>query len=248
MGFSKQIITLYCVFCLSVACLHADTGGLLHDVDQLVRVRSEMHRERIEWEAQQEALRNRIQLLKRERELLKTRITETEVVADEESEEWVALEQRRTRQEAAIRDAARALDRMDRQLPDVHKRVPDALRAELNPAGPARTFTDRLRNTLALAADMHRLDQAIHSHRQLIDTPADGRLQMDVIYLGLAQAYAVSRDDRIAGHGVWNGEDWIWTWNPAWAGALRQAVRIVEGEQPPRWLNLPLVIVGEEQP
>lgn len=232
-----------------VGAAEADTAGLVRDVDRLVRLRQEIHREKVEWEAQQQTLGQRVRLLQREKEMLRQRIAETDRVMDEAGEELVELERRRERQERALANAARALDKFDDELATARAAVPNGLDEDLQIDRPASDrVVVRLRNALAWAEGVHRLDQEIHHHRQLMDVPEVGRLQLDLLYLGLSQAYAVSRDDRVAGHGVWNGSQWSWSWDPAWAPVVRAAVQIHEGQQAPRWLHLPIKIVGEEKP
>ena len=195
---------------------------LMRAVEQWIELRDTLHRERVEWDATRTSLEQGIELLNRERDLLETRIAEHAAEADEATDEELALEQRRSAQDNVLRNATAQLESSDAALPD------------------------QLSAIFAVALDKQREHQSIRVDQQLLDTPNDTQRLMDVLYLGHAQAYAVSRNDQNAAHGVWDGREWTWNWDARHAPAIREAIRVQQGELAPRWTRLPVVILPEE--
>lgn len=107
----------------------------------------------------------------------------------------------------------------------------------------AEAAAEQLRPLLDATVQAHNKHRGIHTDRARMTTPTGQQLLMQTLQLGNAQVYAVSPDDQYAAHGVWDGSDWHWQWNPAWAPAIRTALRIVAGELAPRWVPLPVTML-----
>jgi len=221
----------------------ASVPELMRKVEQVVEIRDTMHHERVAWDAQKQSMEHGLRLLQREKELLEERIAEWTDTADEQSDERVTLEQQRTKQESAFQGADRSLDAHQAFLAQARKFFPEHFEG-----APGATLSERLGYIFGSANRVQRDHGRIAHTRQLMDIPDSGRRQMDVLKLGHAQAYAVSPDDRLAGHGVWTGTEWVWTWDAAWAPVIREAVRIHQGELAPRWTFLPVTMLGQEGP
>ena len=223
MHFGKvPLILLLLVVTSFSARAESEPRELMRSVEQWIELTDTLHRERVEWGAARASLEQGIDLLTREKAMLEARIAEHAAEADAATDEEVALEQRRAAQDSAIREAATLLTKSDAALPDQLSAV----------------FTN--------AIDAQRDHQSIRVDEELLDTPEDTQLLMDVLYLGHAQAYAVSRNDQAAAHGVWDGHTWTWKWDPRHAPAIREAIRVQQGELAPRWTRLPVVILPAE--
>ena len=220
----SPLVALSFVLYASTASAETDARDLMRAVEQWVELTDTRHRERVEWETTRASLEQGIDLLTREKALLEARIAKHTAAADVATEEELAIEQRRTAQKNALRTAATLLDTPLSDTP-----LPDTLSTVFN-------------NAIAV----QRNNQTIRFDQQLLDTPDDTQLLMDVLYLGHAQAYAVSRHDQTAAHGVWDGDDWIWNWDPRHAPAIREAIRVQQGELAPRWTRLPVTVLSPE--
>lgn len=210
--------------------------ALMRTVEQWVEVQDTLHRERVAWTEQQESMKQGMRLLEREKALLEERIAEWEETADEQSADQVAMESRRNQQQQAIQRVASALDERQRDVERMRDAFPDAFDA----VGAEKSTVTRLRALLGAATAIHRDQQSIRYARELMAIPEAGRRQLEILYLGHAQAYAVSADDQYAAHGVWEHGAWRWTWAPDFAPGIREAIRVQQGELAPRWLYLPL--------
>lgn len=223
MNIGKTLLSLLLLVGTAIATqAESEPRELMHTVEQWIELRDTLHRERVEWDATRTSLEQGIELLNRERDLLETRIAEHAAEADEATDQELALEQRRSAQDNALRNATAQLKSSDAAL------------------------SDQLSAIFATALDTQREHQSIRVEQQLLDTPDDTQRLMDVLYLGHAQAYAVCRNDQNAAHGVWDGHEWTWNWDARHAPAIREAIRVRQGELAPRWTRLPVVILPEE--
>lgn len=257
MRFAAHIV-MFMVFLLSsIAPVMADEPGapvrLLQELTgQWVDLQQEIGREQREWEHQRAALRQTLELLERERAGLEMRLTETGRADDRFVRELSELESRLNARERTLRDADRALRRAERALLDTRAVIPSFARTELEGAYHAvergyrdaarRPAQDRIRTYLAFRSEWERLRQAVTVSRLTLTADDGVRRQFDVLWLGLAQGYAVSRDDAVGGIGRWTGEEWTWEWNPDWAAPIRTAVQVADGQRPPAFINLPVVL------
>ncbi len=204
--------------------------------DAWLRLRRELARERAAWTVRRERIEQRIDLLALERESLEARLAEAAGAATQQEQERRIREGRLQAWADGLREADERIGALARRL----ETAPDGATWSLPADWPT---PERLRALLARAIELqHRHQRLWHEHR-ILSTPA-GRLRMEVLHLGLAQAYAVAVDDQQAGHGVWTGAEWRWSWNTEWAPAIRQAIRTHRSEGPPRWSELPLALPG----
>jgi len=222
----------------------ASVIDVMREVDQLRQVRETLRAEQVEWETRKASMEHGMMLLEREKEQLTARIAEAGERMDERSEEEVQRERRRTDQEQALRGVDRWMD----DHSDVSARARAAFPESFETSAGDEAVAERLRRILAAASTIHRRSRTVSVEPVLMDAPDATRRRMDVLYLGLAQAYAVSPDNSYAAHGVWAGTAWEWTWNADWADAFRHAVRIHQGDVASRWVSLPIAVVGDESP
>ncbi len=231
----KYLLTGWCavggaVLCgVAVANAEPDARALMGAIEQWVALVDTQHRERVEWETARASLEQGIDLLTREKELLTARIDEHAAAADAVTDEKLAEEQRRTDQDRALRDATAQLAAW--------------LGSDTEHVAPLTITLSEVCTDAVAALRQH---QAIRLDPQLLASPDGTERLMDVLYLGHAQAYAVARNDQTAAHGVWNGAAWTWEWDPYHAPAIREAVRVQQGERAPRWTLLPITVLPAE--
>ncbi len=71
--------------------------------------------------------------------------------------------------------------------------------------------------------------------------PIDGEdREIEILYLGLTQAWYVDQTGKYSGYGVPGPEGWIWTEEPALATSIRQAIAIQSRQATPAFVTLPL--------
>jgi len=71
--------------------------------------------------------------------------------------------------------------------------------------------------------------------------PIDGQdREVEILYLGLTQAWYVDQTGEYSGYGVPGPEGWVWTEDPALATSIRQAIAIQSRQATPAFVTLPL--------
>ena len=124
-----------------------------------------------------------------------------------------------------------------------------SLKAEAGGIGAAAGLTapERLRNLLAFHAQVSAFQSSFHAGAAMIEA-GGARRQCDVLYLGLARAFAVSSDGSWAAVGTPGAGGWTWTPRPDLAARVRQAIDINKRERPAALVSLPVGIVRGAQP
>jgi hypothetical protein len=107
-----------------------------------------------------------------------------------------------------------------------------------------QSVTRRLQVILSLYGEIERLQYGVHVVKEVLKTDASRSREMDVIYLGLAQGFAVSVDNQMAGIGRPTANDWKWEWRPEIAAEVRKAIAFYRHEKTADFVHLPLR-VGE---
>jgi hypothetical protein len=109
---------------------------------------------------------------------------------------------------------------------------------------PEQSVTRRLQVILSLYGEIERLQYGVHVVKEVLKTDSSRSREMDVIYLGLAQGFAVSVDNQMAGIGRPTANDWKWEWRPEIAAEVRKAIAFYRHEKTADFVHLPLR-VGE---
>ena len=207
-------------------------------------------KERNDWQQGKEILQGRIDLVGKEVGVLKERIRQ--------SEEAVAQSDRK-RDELLAQDAelkslgeqlATAATVMEEQVRALLKQLPDPVKARIAPlveripADPAAarvTPAERFQNVLGILNEVNKANSEI-SVAYEIRTLADGSSsEVQVIYLGLAQAYFLSPKGE-AGIGRPTEDGWKWEPAPGAANQILLALEVIQGKHVPTFVPLPIKI------
>jgi len=248
------------VLLVAVLCLrsHADSpvSTLEGLVAQWMELRSAVAGERRDWQAQKQHLESEIALLERERSML------GEYLADADSElvplkqGQANLETRRANLQSILTaiEPAVALAEADlrqwRVIIPAHIGAPlqeafERLPADTIEAGK-RAVTRRLQLVIALYTEIENLQHGYHSGKEILVTGTDQRAEVDVLYVGLSRAYALSPDGDWAAVGVPGRDGWSWTTTPRIAPAVRKALRVLRREEVAGLVALPVSLSAAE--
>lgn len=143
---------------------------------------------------------------------------------------------------------ATVLDTREKQLLALEPSLPapladslkDAFAAFRSPPTEPEHVPERLLRVLESISEISAFGEGVHTV-QLMLTGTDGVLRLhDVLYLGLAQAFAVSPDGRSAGRGLPAPDGWHWHWDDSWGRTIRRALRAASGNAGDGMVPLPL--------
>lgn len=202
------------------------------------------------WAEQRPAVQGRIEILRQQVAAEQARLSQAQQTAAAAAAERQALDADVHRSREALLALAAPLTQAETALRTLLPRLPEpltrALAERLRELPAAATpvseqnLSERLRLVFGLLTEIDQFANGVYLFRQPIADPQQVQREMDVLYLGLSMAFAVSADAASAAVGTPGATGWDWRWDPALAGAVRTAVAIYRKEQPATFVTLPL--------
>jgi hypothetical protein len=189
-------------------------------------------KERNDWQQGKEILEGRIELVGKEVSVLKEKIAESVKAVAESDQKKERLVAENEQLKATAAQLATAVSVMEGQVRGLAKRMPQPVAERLAPllqripteASTTRvTVAERFQNVLGILNEMNRANSEISLSYE-VRTLADGSSsEVQVIYVGLAQAYYLSPRGE-AGIGTPGEDGWNWKPAPEIAGQLLVAL------------------------
>lgn len=216
---------------------------LRETIAKIVDTQSMDSAELLGWEARKAEMAALLDLHRRELTLLDEELgkagqsapSHEEATAEMKAKIEALKQTRRLTAEAVARNVPRMIA-LAQRFPDPLLADSTAELAALNEWKPADEPREALRSILAL------LSKAEQFNRRLTRTTAirDNR-EVQVLYLGLAQAFYTDRKEK-AGIGKPAPDGWKWTAQPAILNELNTALDTLDKKHPPTMVRLPLEI------
>jgi len=238
----------------AVSSEEASPAALEALVGEYVRIRAVLSREKRDWTEQERRLQEEMALLEAEKgQLEKTlqRYAEEECRQKRERREQT---ERRQVLAAAIDGLSPPLDEAERRLRLWRRLIPPALSADLDsvfrdlaaevPAGGREDRLRRLQRVMALYAQIEQMQTRIHAVRERLPVEPNIRREVDVLYVGLARAFAVSGDNQWAAVGHPGEAGWIWVADAALAPSVRRAFDMHGRQTTAQFVSLPMQLTA----
>lgn len=212
-------------------------------ISKLVDVQTLESKERHDWEVQQRTLGELLELHRRELALLEEELAEAGATAPAHEEQTAELkagikelkEARSLAAEAVVRNLPRLI-RLAAQFPQPLQLETQGELADLAAFQPVDEPRDALLSMLSV------IDKAEQFNRRFTrSTEVHEGSEVQVLYLGLAQAYYLDRGDK-AGIGRPGPEGWRWKSDPDIRNALQAAFDILDKKRAPAVVTLPLTL------
>jgi FtsZ-binding cell division protein ZapB len=207
-------------------------------------------KERNDWQQAKEILQGRIELVGKEVGQLKERIAQSETAVADSNRKRDALVAQNAQLKETGAQLAAAVTAMEAQVQKLAKLAPEGVGTKLAPllqripADPATariSTAERFQNVLGILNELNKANSEIAVAYEVRKMPDGTSSEVQVIYVGLAQAYYLSpRGEAGVGKPTESG----WTWRPApdQAGAIATALEIIKGKEPPAFVPLPVSI------
>lgn len=207
-------------------------------------------KERNDWAQGKEILEGRIDLVGKEVSVLKEKIAQSEAAVADSNRKRDELLKENGDLKALASQLDGAARSMEAQVQVLAKSMPEGVLTKLQPllaripapGTVARVSTaERFQNVLGILNEMNRANSEIsvaYEIRKLADGTSS---EVQVIYVGLAQAYYISPTGE-AGVGVPGPEGWQWSPLPEAANDILFALEIIQGKHSPAFVPLPVTI------
>ena len=250
---------------LAPCAVRAQTRNVtLTELDGLVGrwmgLRTTIAEEKREWQTQREQWEAELRLLEQEALALTKQIEEGSGEASNAEADRAQILAHTESMEAALDKTRRAIAQAEDELRVWQRRIPGALARVAGidfrtlpasqEAADRTPLTKRTQVVVALFSQIETLQNSVHTTRELLSPAQDSgaRRQYDVLYIGLARAFAVSPDNTLAAVGTPENDAWTWETRNTHAAAFRQAHDTATRKTPARLLTLPMrVTAGGEK-
>lgn len=220
-------------------------------LSQWVETRKIISRERQDWQLGKEILEDRIHLVRGEIDSLEKKIAEADTgLADAEAKrrDLQANKDALEKASTTLEDAIVRLEERTRSLlawlPEpIQERVePLTRRIPSEPVETERSLSERYQNVIGILNEINKFNRDVTVTSEVRTLPGGKRAEVETIYLGLGQAYYVTPGKDAAGVGRPSAEGWTWTAADHLAGEIARALAILENEEVPDYVPLPVEI------
>jgi hypothetical protein len=220
-------------------------------LEKWVETRRIISKEKRDWALGREMLNERIELVKREIETLRTRIGDAEEsIAEADKKRTELIEENEKLKEVAAA-LNRTVNTLEGRTGELLKRLPDPIRERVKPLSqripdqPDETklsLGERFQNIVGILNEVNKFNREITVTSE-VRTLRDGTTaEVTALYVGISQGYYVSADGKAAGVGTASAEEWMW--NPANEAApeIAKAIAILKNEKVAEFVRLPIRI------
>lgn len=207
-------------------------------------------RERGDWQQGREILSGRIELVEKEVSTLDEKVKQSESSVAETHRKRDELLAENDQLKAVTERLVSVVAAMEEEVRKLMKLAPDPIRAKLQPllnripAGGVATrvsIGERFQNVLGVLDELNRANSEITISFEVRTLANGSSTEVQVIYVGLAQAYYISPRGE-AGVGRPGVDGWVWEPAPQAANQILTALEIIQGKHTPSFVSLPVKI------
>ena len=250
--FKILIFVVISSFAFSLTVFADEPLATTHTLEALVAkwvdLRKELAQEKEKWNEEKSYLEQEKALLLKEKKMLDNEIAQASREQTQAEAERVELLQSKEISQKTLNEYLPALSRAEANLKKWKDVVPSSLSPALKKSfgrlqkASGKTISQRLQLILSIYGEIERLEHNVHICKERLKTDSGKLQEMDVIYLGLSQGFAVSLDNKIAGKGSPTKNGWRWEWRHGIAKDVRKAIAFYQRKEPADFVNLPLKI------
>jgi len=219
-------------------------------MDKWIETQQIISREGKDWQQGKEILLGRLELVKNEIASLQEKISQAQAGVVEAGKKRDELAAENDKLKSANEQLAQAVTGMEAEVRRLFKTLPEPIATRLQPLyqripeDPTKTnvsAAERFQNVLGILNEVNKAHSDITVAFEVRNL-ADGRpAEVQVIYVGLAQAFYVSSGGE-AGIGKPTPDGWTWTPSKSIAGDVLMALDILQGKHSPAFVPLPVTI------
>lgn len=219
-------------------------------MDKWIETQQIIARERKDWQQGREILQSRVDLIQSEVTALEEKIKQAEANVLDANKRRDELQSENDRLKSIGTQLAIGVTGMEHEVRRLFKVMPEPIQTKLTPLSqripedPATTHVspaERYQNVLGILNELNKANNEITVGYE-VHTLGDGKpAEVQVIYVGLAQAYYVSASGEA---GIGRPSDTGWKWEPSKAvgGDVLTALEILQGKHTPAFVKLPVKI------
>jgi hypothetical protein len=216
-----------------------------------VNVRRVIAKERRDWALGKELLESRVELVQSEIENLRSKTEDARGSLTEAETKKADLVAERARSRAAFASLEDTITVFEERTAELLRRLPDPLRERVRPLSqqlpddPAETklsLVQRFQNVIGILDAVNKFQREVQVSSEVRALPDGTHAEVTAVYLGIGQAWYVTRKGDAAGIGSAAGEAWSWQPADEHATAIQRVIAILQGEAGAAFVRLPVQI------
>lgn len=247
---SKKHI-LYILFGLSACSVHAQSS--LQEtrtvVEKWVETRQLTSRLKADWQVEKDVLERSLRAFERE---LSTIDVQLENVADGKTQVAIQIETTSKEKESLTDYSGRLqeeIERLEGRLKQLASQLPSGVQERISPLmdrlpenskETKRSLSTRMQHVLGVINELNKFNSSVTVVSELRQNDAGAEVQVQVLYVGLAQAYFTDQTGAFAGTGKPGATGWKWSNQAELGKKILDAIAIYQGSQPAAFVRLPL--------
>jgi len=246
-----ELLGLLCLLpCLALAA-ESPVNEARSTLEKWVETRQLISKTSADWQADQETLAQTTALYERELKSIAEQMSKVSTNNAQVDKERLAAQAKQKELEAAAektRELVAVLEKRVQELapgfpPPLAEKLANSLkRIPADTVNTKMTGLERMQNLVGILNEVDKFNTAITVVSEVQKNPADAEVQVETMYLGLAQAYFVDKAGDYAGVGTPSATGWQWTANNQLAGKIQKTIAIYKNATPADFVSLPVQI------
>ena len=219
---------------------------------ELVESRQEIANQRALWNTQKQSLLDTIDLLNLEIELLEKRIAETEEESTQAERDRIRLNGEIEELKEASAVVATVIRGFESRVLQLVNALPEDLKSKLErltnripdrntPESQIRaSLGERMQNIVGLLNQLEVFNNGVHVMNEYREIGGNN-ISIQVLYIGLAKAFYVNKEQGVAGFGTVSSESgWVWQEDASLLDAVSRAISVYDNSVPAEFVVLPV--------
>jgi hypothetical protein len=232
----------------------ADSAALTETratLEQWVQTRQLISKTKTDWQADKETLEQTAVLFERELGSIAAQMSKVSTNSTQvDKERELALAQQKELNDAseAVKTLVAGLEKKITELapsfppPLAEKLQPLIKRIPSDPVTTKASGLERLQNVVGIVNEVDKFNAAVTVVSEVQKNPSGAEVQVETMYVGLAQAYFVDKAGDYAGVCLPSGQGWQWTPKNELAGKIQKSIAMYKNAAPADFVSLPVQI------
>lgn len=245
---------LFSTICIGQEIPKDPNQKLREDVAKWVETMSRIQQEQADWTRDSEVLANYKEGLTAEIDSLKKSIEEAKTRNAGADTETLKLKEQSEQYAAAKTKLATRVREMEQAMQSKLGIFPKTLREETKVSQAMadlevalklpddkieENLNKRLLNLITLVSEAEKFQQTVHVRPELHKDKSGREFNMQVIYFGLAMAYAVNEEGTLALTGTPGGDGWVFEEAPKLTAEIQRLIAATTGDEEAAFITLP---------
>jgi hypothetical protein len=220
-------------------------------IEKWVETRQLISQTRNDWQTDKETLEQTVALFERELKSLGDQMSNVSTNSAQVDKERALATKQQAELKAAsdkVRELVGGLEQRVKELaasfpPPLADKVASLLkRIPEDPASTRASALERMQNVVGIINEVDKFNAAVTVVSEIQKNPSGAEVQVETMYVGLAQAYFVDKAGDYAGTGVPDKTGWKWTPNNELAGKIQKSIAMYKNAAPADFVSLPVEI------